>query len=66
MLIVEVLSPSTADFDRRGKFFFYRQLASLKEYVLIDTDEPMWMFTPFTKKANGYLKLIPNFHKVSN
>jgi len=40
MLIVEVLSPSTADYDKRGKFFYYRQLQSLKEYVLIDPDEP--------------------------
>jgi len=40
MLIVEVLSPSTADYDKRGKFFYYRQLESLKEYVLIDPNEP--------------------------
>lgn len=35
-LIVEVLSPSTEAYDRGGKFAFYRQLASLQEYVLID------------------------------
>lgn len=40
LLIVEVLSPSTAEYDRRGKFFYYRQLESLKEYVLIEKDEP--------------------------
>lgn len=35
VLIVEVLSPSTATIDRREKLVNYRQLASLREYVLI-------------------------------
>ena len=37
-LIVEVLSPSTAAFDRGHKFSHYRSLASLEEYALIDLD----------------------------
>ena len=37
-LIVEVLSPSTAAFDRGNKFSHYRSLASLEEYALIDLD----------------------------
>jgi Uma2 family endonuclease len=36
MLIVEVLSPSTQDYDRGGKFAVYRLLDSLREYVLVD------------------------------
>lgn len=36
-LIVEVLSPSTAEFDRHGKFMRYMQLDALQEYVLIDS-----------------------------
>ncbi len=36
-LIVEVLSPSTAEFDRHGKFTRYMQLDALEEYVLIDS-----------------------------
>lgn len=36
VLIVEVLSDSTATWDRGGKFAAYRQLPSLQEYVLID------------------------------
>ena len=36
MVIVEVLSKSTADYDRGDKFFKYRQIPELKEYVLID------------------------------
>ena len=34
ILVVEVLSPSTADFDRGGKFGHYRQIPSLKEYLV--------------------------------
>jgi Uma2 family endonuclease len=37
-LIVEVLSPSTADYDRGDKFTHYRQLSTLQEYVLISAD----------------------------
>lgn len=36
MLVVEVLSPSTAAFDRGDKFADYRQLPSLREYLLVD------------------------------
>ena len=36
LLIVEVLSESTAGFDRGDKFAAYRQLPSLQEYVLVD------------------------------
>lgn len=36
ILIVEVLSPSTADYDRGDKFAAYRKISSLQEYVLLD------------------------------
>jgi Uma2 family endonuclease len=36
ILVIEVLSPSTQDYDRGGKFAVYRSLSSLREYVLID------------------------------
>ncbi|TXH68369.1 MAG: Uma2 family endonuclease [Thiothrix sp.] len=39
LLIVEVLSPSTKDYDKGGKFDVYRLLSSLREYVLIDPTE---------------------------
>jgi len=55
ILIVEVLSESTAAFDRGDKFAAYRSLPSLQEYVLVDipsrrvesfrrTDGPDWLF----------------------
>jgi Uma2 family endonuclease len=36
ILVVEVLSPSTAAYDTGAKFAAYRQLPTLREYVLID------------------------------
>ncbi|MCX8210095.1 MAG: Uma2 family endonuclease [Lewinella sp.] len=36
-LTIEVLSETTADYDRGGKFRAYRQLESFKEYLLIDS-----------------------------
>jgi Uma2 family endonuclease len=38
-LIAEVLSPSTAQFDRGEKFQDYQSIAALEEYVLITQDE---------------------------
>lgn len=38
-LIIEVLSPSTARFDRTEKFADYRTIPSLTEYVLVATDQ---------------------------
>ncbi len=37
LLIIEILSTSTEAYDRGDKFAFYRQLASLQEYVLVNT-----------------------------
>jgi len=37
-VIIEVLSPSTADYDASGKFARYRQLDSLQEYLLVAQD----------------------------
>lgn len=37
-LVVEVLSDSTAAFDRGAKFAAYRQLPSLQEYLLVDIE----------------------------
>ena len=39
-LVIEVLSPATAAYDRGDKFAAYRRIASLKEIVLIDPDRP--------------------------
>jgi Uma2 family endonuclease len=38
VLVVEVLSPSTEDFDRGTKFGYYRQIPTLKDYLVISQD----------------------------
>jgi Uma2 family endonuclease len=39
VLIVEVLSPSTSDYDRGSKFAHYRSIPSLRDYLLVAQDE---------------------------
>lgn len=39
VLLVEVLSPSTADYDRGSKFAHYRAIPSLRDYLLVAQDE---------------------------
>jgi Uma2 family endonuclease len=50
-LIVEVLSPSTAGFDRGGKFKRYRTLPSLEEYVVVEQE--MMLVDVFHRDKNG-------------
>lgn len=38
ILLVEVLSESTANYDRGSKFHYYSELPSLREYVLVEQD----------------------------
>ncbi len=40
ILIAEVLSESTRDYDRGRKFQYYRTLPSLMEYLTVEQDEP--------------------------
>lgn len=37
-VLIEILSESTKDYDRGRKFKFYRNIPSLKEYILIDSE----------------------------
>ncbi len=59
-LLVEVLSPSTAAYDRGLKFSHYRSLPTLEEFVLIDLDsritdvyrkgpDGLWVLHPFAQ-----------------
>lgn len=57
-VIVEVLSPSTAAFDRGGKFAHYRLLDSLQEYVLIDPDTAQ--VDVFRRNAANRWELFPS------
>ena len=37
-VIIEILSSSTRDYDKGSKFTLYRDILSLKEYILIDSE----------------------------
>ncbi|WP_017315983.1 Uma2 family endonuclease [Mastigocladopsis repens] len=53
ILIVEVLSPSTADYDRQNKFRIYRSIPSFREYLLVEQDEPF--VERYSKQTQGWL-----------
>jgi Uma2 family endonuclease len=38
-VIIEVLSPATKDYDRGEKFMLYREIPTLKEYILISSTQ---------------------------
>ena len=51
-VIIEVLSPSTEDFDRGGKFFRYRQwIDTLADYVLASQTAPL--IEHYQRQADG-------------
>lgn len=50
-LIVEVLSGNSAAWDQGGKFWHYRHLDSLAEYLLIS--HRTWLVDHFIKQSNG-------------
>ncbi len=64
ILLVEVLSETTAAYDQGAKFHTYSQLSSLKEYVLIEQEEKrvqifyrsspqdLWQMQWFSEKDN--------------
>ncbi len=50
-LIVEVVSPSTSDIDRREKLQAYQTISSLNEYAIVYQDE---------RKIELYRRVLPN------
>ena len=67
LLIVEVLSKSTRNYDQGEKFLYYRSIPQFKEYILIDqarnhviqhtkTSEGQWLLTEQTAEK-GILEL---------
>lgn len=56
-LLIEVLSESTAAYDRGEKFRQYRTIAALEEYVLLDPSRPYGEV--FRKDADGRWVLYP-------
>jgi Uma2 family endonuclease len=58
VLVAEVLSPSTGAYDRGRKFAAYRQLPSLREYLLVDVERQHCDL--FRKGADGLWVLHPS------
>ena len=63
VVIVEVLSPSTRDYDRGAKFHHYRTIDSFQEYLTVEQDKPKiehwvrqegnrWVFTEHTNASD--------------
>ncbi len=61
ILIAEILSPSTANYDRIGKFASYRTIPSFQEYLLVSQDRQYvehfykegdrWIFSAYENDA---------------
>ena len=68
-LVIEVLSPTTAAFDRGDKFADYRTLETLEEYVLINQErmtvdcfrrngEGLWVLYPYSPGDEIFLATV--------
>ena len=55
-MLIEILSDSTRDYDRGTKFTLYRDIASLREYLVIDSTGSIHAEKYF-KESNGVWKL---------
>lgn len=60
-LIVEVMSDSTKGYNKDKKFFLYQQIPSLREYVLIDQEEPIVIVH---YKTDGHLWRYSAYQKM--
>ncbi len=58
--MVEVLSPSTAAYDRGEKFRLYRACATIQEYMLINTKEP---YVELFRREKGDIWTLHSFEK---
>lgn len=54
-VIIEILSPSTKQYDRGEKFKLYRDIPSLKEYIMIDAESPG--IEAFSINSSGHWEL---------
>jgi Uma2 family endonuclease len=71
VLIIEALSPSTRQIDRREKLVAYQQLSSLQEYVIVHQSKPLvelyrkqedgkWTVSMLRTFDKLYLQSLPN------
>jgi Uma2 family endonuclease len=58
LVIIEILSRSTKTYDRGDKFKFYRDIITLREYVLVDSESILVEAFAVNSYAIGNLKNI--------
>lgn len=68
ILIAEILSPSTANYDRTDKFAYYRTIDSFQEYLLISQERlyiehfykegDRWIFAAYDQESTIELKSL--------
>ncbi|MFN0049351.1 MAG: Uma2 family endonuclease [Cytophagales bacterium] len=63
-IIVEILSASTASYDRGEKFALYREITTLKEYVLIDSTK-VWAEV-WSKNKEGLWTLAQELKRIDD
>ncbi len=54
-VIIEVLSDSTKDYDKKGKFKLYRDIPTLREYILVEPET--FNIEAFHMNAHGFWEL---------
>jgi Uma2 family endonuclease len=65
-VIIEILSPSTKDYDRGSKFMLYRSIKTLNEYITIDSinisveiytrqDSNHWLLSEFKQLTDTFV-----------
>lgn len=63
-VVLEVLSPSTAAFDRGEKFEYYQQIASLQHYILVEQERIS--VTHFEKIAGNLWAITGTYNALSD
>jgi Uma2 family endonuclease len=59
-IVIEVLSASTKPYDRTEKFACYQTLASLRQYVLVDSQKVRVETLTRTPEGDWLLKPVPD------
>jgi Uma2 family endonuclease len=62
IIIIEVLSNSTRDYDLGRKFEYYRSLNCLQEYILIDPEKPLVMSYNRNNNQQWSLTILENIN----
>ena len=57
IFILEILSPSTENYDRRKKFQMYREIATLQEYAIVSQEKVF--VERFVRQASGDWQTFP-------